>query len=71
MKKPSVSYSPGIKVSIPVSFLGNTPGSSSGSGKKSVPCYKTEQVNGIRMLPQYVWIKGNAVIKELEKAPLL
>lgn len=42
-----------------------------GSGKKSVPCYKTEQVNGIRMLPQYVWIKGNAVIKELEKAPLL
>ena len=31
IKKPSVSYSPGIRVSIPVSFLGNTSGSGSGS----------------------------------------
>ena len=37
IKKPSVSYSPGIRVSIPVSFLGNTSGSGSGSVVNS-PC---------------------------------
>lgn len=42
-----------------------------GSGINSFLRSKTECVNGIRMLPQYVWIKGTAVIDELEKMPLL
>ena len=42
-----------------------------GSGINSSLRSKTECVNGIRMLPQYVWIKGTAVIDELEKMPLL
>lgn len=42
-----------------------------GSGKNSSMCYKTETVNGIRMLPQYVWIRGAAVLKELETTSLL
>ena len=36
-----------------------------GSGKDS-SC-KTECVNGIKMLPQYVWIKGTSIVKELNK----
>lgn len=40
-----------------------------GSGPSSELRHKTECVNGIRMLPQYVWIKGKAVIDELEKTP--
>lgn len=28
--------------------------------------HKTEMVNGIKMLPQHVWIKGAAVVKELD-----
>ena len=42
-----------------------------GSGTNSSMKYKTECVNGIHMLPQYVWLKGLSVIKELEKAPEL
>lgn len=42
-----------------------------GSGADSALKHKTECVNGIRMLPQYVWIKGSSVIEELEKSPLL
>ena len=42
-----------------------------GSGADSSLRHKTECVNGIRMLPQYVWIKGAAVIRELEHTPLL
>lgn len=30
---------------------------------------KTECVNGIRMLPQYVWIKGLSVVEELKQTP--
>ncbi len=37
-----------------------------GSGINSALVNKTERVNGIRMLPQYVWIKGSAVVSELE-----
>lgn len=36
-----------------------------GSGKNSAAKNKTECVNGIKMLPQYIWIKGKAVIDEL------
>ena len=36
-----------------------------GSGKDSSLIHKTETVNGIKMLPQYVWIKGTAVVEEL------
>ena len=36
-----------------------------GSGKDSSLINKTETVNGIKMLPQYVWIKGSAVVEEL------
>ena len=34
-----------------------------GSGTDS--SFKTEVVNGIKMLPQYVWIKGSAVVSEI------
>lgn len=40
-----------------------------GSGKNSFFKNKTECVNGIRMLPQYVWIKGKSVIEELKNTP--
>lgn len=40
-----------------------------GSGPASSLKYKTECVNGIRMLPQYVWIKGTSIIDELNKTP--
>lgn len=36
-----------------------------GSGKDS--SHKTEYINGIKMLPQYVWIKGVSIIEELNK----
>lgn len=42
-----------------------------GSGKNSSMRYKTECVNGIHMLPQYVWLKGLSVIEELKKVPEL
>jgi hypothetical protein len=42
-----------------------------GSGTNSSIKHKTECVNGIRMLPQYVWLKGLSVIEELEKVPEL
>ena len=42
-----------------------------GSGKDSSPSSKTEKINGIKMLPQYVWIKGSSIVKELEKTPFL
>lgn len=38
-----------------------------GSAKDSSSANKTECVNGIKMLPQYIWIRGSAVIGELEK----
>lgn len=37
-----------------------------GSGNDSSLKYKTEIVNGIRMLPQYMWIKGTAIVDQLE-----
>lgn len=42
-----------------------------GSGKKSLLEFKTECVNGIKMLPQYIWIKGKAIIAELEISDIL
>lgn len=42
-----------------------------GSGADSSLKNKTECVNGIKMLPQYVWIKGTTVIQELEKIEYL
>lgn len=42
-----------------------------GSGQNASSRYKTEVVNGIHMLPQYVWLKGTAVVNELEKVPML
>lgn len=36
-----------------------------GGGKDSTLVNKTECVNGIKMLPQFIWIKGKAVCKEL------
>ena len=38
-----------------------------GSGIDSALVHKTECVNGIRMLPQYVWIKGTSIVDELLK----
>lgn len=40
-----------------------------GSGIDSSLKHKTECVNGIHMLPQYVWIKGASVIEELNRTP--
>ena len=40
-----------------------------GGGKDSSSTHKTECVNGIRMLPQFIWIKGQAVIDELGITP--
>lgn len=42
-----------------------------GSGLDASMRHKTECVNGIHMLPQYVWIKGTAVIDELKNTPEL
>lgn len=42
-----------------------------GSGTDSSLKHKTEIVNGIRMLPQYIWIKGTAIIKELNLSDIL
>lgn len=42
-----------------------------GSGTDSSLRHKTECVNGIRMLPQYVWLKGKAVVDELSSIPML
>ena len=39
------------------------------SGQDSALVHKTECVNGICMLPQYVWIKGLAVVNELNQTP--
>lgn len=36
-----------------------------GSGQDSALIHKTECVNGIKMLPQYVWIKGTSIVDEL------
>ena len=36
-----------------------------GSGVDSSLRHKTECVNGMRMLPQYVWIKGSTIVEEL------
>lgn len=38
-----------------------------GSGLDSALIHKTECVNGIKMLPQYVWIKGISIVDELLK----
>lgn len=42
-----------------------------GSGVDSSAIHKTECVNGIKMLPQYVWIKGLAVAELLKNIPLI
>lgn len=42
-----------------------------GSGPDSALIHKTECVNGIKMLPQYVWIKGTSIVNELLKVEQL
>jgi len=42
-----------------------------GSGTDSSLVHKTECVNNIKMLPQYVWLKGKAVVEELENIDTL
>lgn len=42
-----------------------------GSGTDSSFKNKTECVNGIKMLPQYIWIKGTAIIDELDISDIL
>lgn len=42
-----------------------------GSGADSALVHKTECVNGIKMLPQYVWIKGTVIIDELSNTEYL
>ena len=38
-----------------------------GGGKDSSAESKTENVNGIKMLPQFIWLKGSAICEELNK----
>ncbi len=42
-----------------------------GSGRDASMKYKTECVNGIQMLPQYVWLKGSSIVDELDTVPML
>lgn len=42
-----------------------------GSGEDSSLKNKSECVNGIQMLPQYIWIKGTAIIDELDLSDIL
>ncbi len=42
-----------------------------GSATDSSLIYKTECVNGIRMLPQYVWLKGKKVVEMLKEIPII
>ena len=42
-----------------------------GSGGDSSKRKKTVEVNGIKMIPQYYWIKGTSMVKELETIPML
>lgn len=42
-----------------------------GSAQESSSEFKTESVNGVKMLPQYVWIKGKEVADLLKELPLL
>lgn len=42
-----------------------------GSAIKSTSQYKTESVNGIRMLPQYVWLSGTYLTKKLRETDML
>ncbi len=39
-----------------------------GSGTNSSDKYKTESVNNIKMLPQYVWIKGSVIVEQLNES---
>lgn len=41
-----------------------------GSGTDSSLKNKTECVNGIQMLPQYVWIKGAAIVEEISETTI-
>lgn len=40
-----------------------------GSGIDSSRVHKTECVNGVHMLPQYIWIKGISIIDQLNDTP--
>lgn len=42
-----------------------------GAGINSSLKYKTECVNGIKMLPQYIWIKGTTIVDALKEIALL
>lgn len=42
-----------------------------GGATDSSRIHKTEFVNGIRMLPQFVWVKGKAIVEELKHVPQL
>ena len=70
-KKGSIVYLKNGEVSTAPNFLKGSENDIfvRGSGKDSSSKNKTECVNGIRMLPQYVWIKGLSVIDELKKTP--
>ncbi|HJJ92592.1 MAG TPA: MutH/Sau3AI family endonuclease [Methanocorpusculum sp.] len=37
-----------------------------GSGTNSSSMSKTECINGISMLPQYVWVKGTSIVREID-----
>ena len=61
------------------SFMGapNFPKSSSyqvffrGSATVSTDKTRTECVNGIRMLPQFFWLKGSYIAKKLQEIPYI
>ncbi len=41
-----------------------------GSARDSSDRYKTQVVNGIRMIPQWVWIKGTVIVDELKSVEM-
>jgi len=42
-----------------------------GSGRDASPRRKTVEVGGVRMLPQYVWLRGSTVVDELRRTDAL
>ena len=63
-KNGNVKYNENGEVSTAPNFMKSSKNAVffRGSGTKSSLKYKSECVNGIRMLPQYLWIKGSVIV---------
>ena len=63
--QPQYNKSGGVKAAPSFMKASQNPVFIRGSGTNSADENKTECVNGIKMLPQYIWIKGKSVVDEL------